>query len=224
MHEKNMCCICSQIAGDESNDLIARTIESRVYLRRVAFESEYFAVIPSLGPLAPGHSLLCPKQHYKSFASLPLIYEEDYNLMKVRLSEVLQSLYGMPVHCFEHGSAKEAIEPLCTVEHAHLHFIPTAVDILECLDKNFGWEPVGGSLLNLHRVSGGLEYLYYEAPDGSQRLAKAEIGTFESQYMRKVFAHALGKGSLWNWREVPAPSETHKAYELIKQSIRASIP
>jgi diadenosine tetraphosphate (Ap4A) HIT family hydrolase len=219
MHEKSMCCICSQIAGDESNDLIAKTLESSVYLRRVAFESEYFAVIPSLGPLALGHSLLCPKQHYKSFASLPHIYEEDYNLMKARLSEVLQSLYGMPVHCFEHGSAKEATEPLCTVDHAHMHFIPAAVDILESLGKNFGWESVDGSLLNLHRVSGGLEYLYYEAPDGRQRLAKAEIGTFESQYMRKVFANALGKESDWNWREVLAPSETHKAYEMIKQSI-----
>ena len=224
MHEKSVCCICSQIAGDENKDLIAKTIGASVYLRRIAFESEYFAVIPSLGPLAPGHSLLCPKQHYKSFASLPLIYEEDYNLMKIRLSEVLQFLYDMPIHCFEHGSAKEATEPLCTVDHAHLHFIPTTVDIWEFLGENFSWEYVDGSLLNLHRVSGGLEYLYYETPDGRHKLAKAERGTFESQYMRKVFANALGKESDWNWREAPAPSETHKTYERIKQSVRSSSP
>ena len=54
------CCLCSQIAGWEENDLISRLLGGDTYVRRVPFESESFALVPSLGPLVPGHTLLCP--------------------------------------------------------------------------------------------------------------------------------------------------------------------
>src|ERR1044072_5888314 len=55
------CCLCSQVAGEKSNDLIARLLQGEPYVRRVMLESGSFAAIPSLGPLARGHTLLCPK-------------------------------------------------------------------------------------------------------------------------------------------------------------------
>src|SRR5438067_4194918 len=114
---KSTCCICSQIVGDATNDLVAQLIDSHNYVRRVPLESESFAVIPSVGPLVSGHVLLCPKRHFRSFAQIPTMLEDEFAAMKKRLSAVLAEAYGRPVHYFEHGSAKKAQQPMCTVEH-----------------------------------------------------------------------------------------------------------
>lgn len=220
MREKN-CCLCSQIDGDRNNDLIATSLGTADYVRRVPFESRHFAVIPSLGPLVPGHTLLCPKQHFKSFASLPVNIDVEYLAVRQQLTEVLTSVYGMPIHCFEHGTAKESEHAVCTVEHAHLHFVPTEVEVWEELGRKFIWEHTDGTISDLERTVQGLEYLFYGSPDGKHKVTKARIGTFESQYIRKVFAKALGRPLAWNWREVSAPHRAHETYETIKRGIKA---
>src|SRR5262245_58804025 len=135
----NRCCICSQILGDATNDLVARLIDPDTYVRRVPVESESFAVIPSVGPLVEGHVLLCPKHHFKSFAQIPTGLEDEFAVMKKQLSRLLAETYGQRVHCFEHGSAKKAQQPMCTVEHAHLHFVPTNAQIWPDIQDRVEW-------------------------------------------------------------------------------------
>src|SRR3954464_12290217 len=114
------CCICSQIEGQPDGDLVARLLPSQPYVRRVLLETDGFAAIPSLGPLTPGHSLLCPKSHTPSFASLDPRLEEELDHARVALSADLGDLYGGEVHVFEHGMSAATGRVLCTVEHAHL--------------------------------------------------------------------------------------------------------
>jgi diadenosine tetraphosphate (Ap4A) HIT family hydrolase len=200
---KSACCICSQICGDATNDLVAQIVDPVRYVRRVPMESESFAVIPSIGPLVDGHVLLCPKHHFKSFAQTPARLEDECIGIKKQLSALLSQTYGLPIHYFEHGSAKKALEPMCTVEHAHIHFVPTDAEIWSDIQHEFEWQPVDKDIANLAEFVGDMEYIWYESPEGFRVVATGIEGTFESQYLRKIFAKAVGLGNMWNWREFP---------------------
>jgi len=74
------------------------------------------------------------------------------------------------------------------------------------------------SLADLRITVAETEYLYYEGPDGIRRVSTLEADrSSESQYLRRVFADTLGVSEKWDWRQVPAPMETHQTYQSIKQ-------
>jgi diadenosine tetraphosphate (Ap4A) HIT family hydrolase len=218
MPNVNDCCLCSQIRGDESNDLINRLLPVAPYVRRVSWESQHFAVIPSLGPLAPGHMLLCPKEHMKNMACLPGAYDNELYAAKRALSEKLSDLFGLPVHLFEHGSPKESARVVCTVDHAHLHFVPAEVEVWEEVRNEVRWLSVAPVPRALRSEAGSREYLYYESPDGRAYVTSSEDSMFESQYMRRAFARAIGNGSEWNWRDNLRAAEVHEAYVSVREA------
>jgi ATP adenylyltransferase len=216
MRDITACCLCSQIAGREENDLISQMLAGDTYIRRIPFESESFALVPSLGPLVPGHTLLCPKAHVRSIACLPDEDTAEYTMIKDRVCRTLASVYGVPVHCFEHGSARRGSRVLCTVEHAHLHLVPAAIEIrsiLETADQS--WQHIDPVLTALRERVGDGEYLYYESPDGQALVAVENEGGFEAQYLRKVFARALGNADNWDWRQNPLPRDVDKTYQAL---------
>lgn len=221
--QSNACCICSQIRGDASNDLLARLVDSDRYVRRVPLESESFAVIPSVGPLVPGHVLLCPRRHFKSFAQMPNGQESEFAITKKRLAEVLAKTFGKPIHCFEHGSAKKAAQPMCTVEHAHLHFVPTEVEVWPTIKADFAWHRIESGIASLSAVVGEMEYILYESPDGRSFVTCGREGTFESQYLRRVFATALGNDG-WNWRKSPRVPMMSLTYAALSREFSGQQP
>src|SRR5262249_2185605 len=147
------CCLCSQIAGDPRNDLIANLLADSPYVRRIMLEDAAFAVMPSLGPLAPGHSLLCPKTHTRSFAALDRRHHEACATMKAALRARLTERYGGEVHVFEHGMARAGGRVVCTVDHAHMHFVPLPRGLDAGLSDQ--WIPFDGSFEALRELSGG---------------------------------------------------------------------
>src|SRR5437868_5006267 len=150
------CCLCSQIDGMAANDLIARLLPDQPYRRRIMLENRSFAVIPSLGPLVSGHSLLCPKAHVTRFAELDPDVYDDFRGIRNALVERLRDLYGNRVHLFEHGAAASGARVLCTVDHAHLHVLPLPDDI-DAVRGN--WATFDGSLGTLKRKVQGREYI-----------------------------------------------------------------
>ena len=220
MRSSRSCCICSQILGRPTDDLITKLLQDTSYIRRVALETKLFAVVPSLGPLVRGHTILCPKDHYRSFAGLPRTYDDEFIQTKEHLTQVLQELYHAPVHYFEHGTDKKGSRILCTVEHAHLHFVPADVSVLQVIQRELQWTSVRPNLDDLRAIVGEDEYLLYEAPDGQRLVVNSTKAGIESQYMRRVFADALGKGALWNWRDFPFAEEANNTYEDIEDHLR----
>jgi len=206
------CCLCSQIRGDAANDLIARMLPDHPYVRRILFESMSFAVIPSLGPLRSGHSLLCPKSHVRSFAQLAPGDEAEYLAMKATLRNALGETYGPDVALFEHGMAQTGDHILCTVDHAHLHFVPVPREFDLGRSGEAGWVVFDGSLAALRELAGTREYIVYESPSGESRILTAENRVLESQYMRRIIAGQLGNAASWNWREAPAPLAAHETW------------
>jgi len=214
------CCLCSQIAGHKENDMISRLLGDTGYVRRVAIESENFAVIPSIGPLVPGHTLLCPKLHVKNMACLQAECTGDYQVFKERLISTLECLFDAPVHCFEHGSAGNSSRIICSVDHAHLHLLPARVDVWESLHEQFHWVSISPSLDELRATTLEREYLYYESPNREAFVTFSESGEFESQYMRRLFAKALGRTQEWNWRENPFPAEVDRSFRILFSASR----
>lgn len=172
------------------------------YARRIMMESASFAVIPSLGPLVRGHSLICPREHLRSFAGLGWHGQAEFREIKARLSERLGQLYGGELTFFEHGMAADGGRILCTVEHAHLHVLPLTSSF--SLDEE-GWIEFDGTLESLKQLSGGREYLCYESSDGVSRILTEPDREIGSQYMRRVIARGLVNAVHWNWREEPNP-------------------
>jgi diadenosine tetraphosphate (Ap4A) HIT family hydrolase len=195
------CCLCSQIAGEPRNDLIARLLPDLPYVRRIMLEDAAFAVMPSLGPLAPGHSLLCPKAHIRSFAALERRQYQAYDRVKAALRERLRVRYAGEIHIFEHGMASTGDRVVCSVDHAHMHFVP----LPKGCDAGLGddWVPFDGSLDTLAQLCGGAEYVVYESPAGTAHILTAGAGGIESQHMRRAIARALGSDAHWNWRTAP---------------------
>ncbi len=220
------CCLCSQIAGEPTNDLIARMLPNQPYVRRVMLETLSFAVLPSLGPLVSGHSLVCPKSHIRSFAHLDSRGYDEFQKLKRSLRLALQRLYKASVHLFEHGMATTGDRILCTVDHAHMHFVPLPQSVHPDAVEHIGWTKFDGSLDGLRQLSGGGEYIFYESPDGDSRLLVPEDGQIESQYMRKLLANSLSRPERWNWRDdpdAPAADETWRSFVAIGDTISAAL-
>lgn len=219
MDNKEKCCICSQINGEKENDLISILLKENEseYKRRIAFENEHFVVIPSLGALVQGHLLICPKSHYRSIAQIDKNLDADYlEILRLTIA-FLNNHYNTGVHLFEHGSAKNSNKIICTVDHAHLHLIPSNVSIEQILFMKYNWIEIGDSLEEFRSVVGNDEYIYYQSPLGKKFIAHNSINGFESQYMRQVFNQAIHGHNNWDWKVDPDPFEADKTFYQIKQ-------
>lgn len=208
------CCLCAQIAGDASGDLLHRILGGGDYERRVLTESEHAVVFPSIGPLAAGHVLVCPKEHRRSTASASAVEFEEINLLGDRIAMALREALGEDVHRFEHGDALAGSEVSCSVEHAHLHLLPSKADPWALLRHEFRWERLAGRT-ELREFAGDLEYLFYETPAG-ECYAFLSQGQVPSQLLRQRFAESMGIAEAWNWRETPRQALIASTYELLE--------
>jgi diadenosine tetraphosphate (Ap4A) HIT family hydrolase len=212
------CCLCSQIEGQPANDLIAAMLPDQPYVRRVMLETNSFAVVPSLGPLVPGHSLLCPRAHLRSFAEVDRDLDGEFLAVKEALRGILARLYDAAVHLFEHGMATDGTRTVCTVDHAHMHFVPLSQSIDAGVVEDGRWIDCDGSLQALRALCGSGEYILYESPDGGSRILRSEAGALESQYMRKLFAKWVGHANEWDWRATPNALLTDEAWRRFVRS------
>jgi len=223
MNIPESCCLCSQIEGDPLGDLIAQLLPDEEYVRRVPVETDNFAVIPSLGALVPGHMLICPKQHIRSFGVLSSELWQEFLWLKDTMASILADRYDAPVHFFEHGSRNIGHKIVCTVDHAHLHCLPGHVDVWPALTEfQWKWVPIA-RLSDIGSVQGKYEYLYYESPQGVAGLCSAlSHEGFPSQILRRVFAQLLNCEERWNWRVIPAADCADMAFHSLVNSVAHS--
>ncbi len=217
------CCeFCMQIAGQREHNALLSLVGSAWAERPVLAERQGAVVMPSIGALATGHVLLCPKEHARSVASVDQGPAVDIEELATEWRRRLAIATGLPIHAFEHGSSSvEGGRVACSVEHAHLHLVPAAVEIRPRLRELLDWTRLEIGTSALRDTADGREYLFYEAPDGERMLATTESG-FDSQLLRIVLAEALGRPESWNWREHPARLKVEKTVSLLETSLVAS--
>jgi hypothetical protein len=138
------------------------------------------------------------------------------------LREALKALYGGTVLLFEHGMAAAGCRIPCSVDHAHLHFVPVPSGVEASLVPALPWRKFDGSIAMLSILAGGDEYLQLETADGVCRIATQGAEGFESQLMRRVIAAEAGSEENWNWRELPKPDAAHATWRHFTLSWRRS--
>jgi len=210
-----VCHLCAQIAGEPAADLIHRLLCPAVYKRAVCLETADFAIIPSIGPLVPGHVLVTPKRHVRSFASLPVWHAGAGEALAAGLAKELGAMYDQPVHMFEHGSARSGNAIACSVEHAHLHVVPTAAQVWPLIQSAGAWRELRADPLST--IVADQEYLLYEHPNGKRFVLLTNENPIASQFMRQAFAWALGTPQLWDWRLYPRSEEILSTLLLVSE-------
>jgi len=167
-------------------------------------ETRNFVVIPSLGALVEGWVLVVPKEHCISLGALRAEFRGEAQEVEERTRAVLRQRYEKPIVAFEHGPSAENHGTGCGVDHAHLHLVPLACDLLSFVEPfvpaSLEWKACNWEDLEQAHVH-GLDYLYLR-PDGKTALM-AVCEDFGSQVFRKAVASFLCMESEFSWREFP---------------------
>lgn len=168
---------------------------------RVLFQSPNFVALPTLGAITEGWVLLVSKKHYLCMGALCDDLFSELDVFRKFVSHVLQDCYGA-IGVFEHGPARPKQAVGCGVDHAHLHMLPTACNLISGVQEVFPdplqWRAVKG----IHDVaafySAGLPYLYVEQPLGEAYATTHS--NFQSQLFRRVIASSIGRAERYDWR------------------------
>lgn len=180
----------------------------------ILYESDNFFVVPSIGQIEiEGYLLLCSKKHFEGVGGSPaaLHSELEETLNHTRL--VLTDNYNSEVLAFEHGPRIGCWRGGGCLDHAHLHLVPIALNLMEPLALRF----LNGLQIKdyyaveridefgrLSEISEKEEssYLFVETNDSKRYITRVSF-TIPSQYLRQIIAHFLKKDDLWNWKRTP---------------------
>lgn len=94
----------------------------------------------------------------------------------------------------------------CSVDHAHLHVVPTSalirdeVDALDASCTISGWRKVKAIWEAEQEHAAGRDYLYLYDSDGSQWVAWTPDAP--SQLFRRAIAHSI-RQPIWDWKADP---------------------
>src|SRR3989338_247834 len=180
----------------------------RQFEERLIAEVDGFYVIATLGQITDGgYVLLFPVEHTPCMGALPNEKAEVSDRLIAKIAFAIVAEYRtklpfgslMPITLFEHGIVGQ------TVKHAHLHFIPTVLDLTPRIRVDFP-----DSVVKELQWAGQLEvsyrnnprpYLYWvtgKAEDVAERVCWNTPAPL--QYLRVIVAEALGRPERANWR------------------------
>jgi hypothetical protein len=158
-------------------------------------------VLPSVGSLVPGWSLVVPKYAARNLTSLSL--EQRQALRPARdFANALSSRFAGEVFEFEHGPAAVGSLTGCGVDHAHLHVAALPFDLVQAVGEAHGGHPIEAETLDpWATIAEGRDYwLVRRARTGEGLLVYPE--TPVSQGIRRIVAASLGLRS-WDYRAFP---------------------
>jgi len=97
-----------------------------------------------------------------------------------------------------------------------MHLLPSSVSVAKALAPYPSCRVPPG-LQGLRSAAGIHEYVFYESPQGNRSLLCAHGGQFESQFLRRVFADAIGRSQDWNWRQAMNPAAVEEIFQRIRK-------
>ena len=154
----------------------------------------------SLGALVEGWVLVVPRHHFLNLGALPDEQIGKFEEFVSGTRDLVATAYNSPVYQFEHGGTTPGSAVGCSVDHAHMHIVPTSLDLLRLAKmhaSHLRWLPVEGPSEARSICSDGESYLYLKQPDGR---SYATVGTeLPSQFFRQIIAKELDLGEPY-WR------------------------
>lgn len=213
------CPICAELNA-ESGTRLSMALGDQEVRNAVLGDSTSFALIPSVGPLALGHSLLVSKAHQSAiFGGLTVAdYDQIQALFAAFSAKVVDRINpSLEILCFEHGAARTFPDrELCSTVHAHLHLVPLADHLVARIMKSVRGESLDSlSPLTLSPIIESLtEYLLVFRLSRRGEISGATIqdaSELVPQFMRRLIADHIGNTN-WNWK-------THSDASLLRQTI-----
>lgn len=183
---------------------------------RILFQTENFYVMVSLGPIVEGYLLIVSKEHIGACLHLPEKYFDEFIQLKEYVRSILTRVYGECLF-YEHGktgscliSGKDHIH----CYHAHMHCIPTTIDLNAIISKELKPQQFVSYRDCLNRMQCTDKYLYVE--DDSLCTYQPEV-PLRKQYLRFKLSEALGVTERWDW-------VNHQNWPLIYETIHTLKP
>jgi diadenosine tetraphosphate (Ap4A) HIT family hydrolase len=166
---------------------------------RIIKKTKNFYVMLSLGPIEGGHMLIITKKHIPSFQSLSEHLVAEFLAIKGVVRKILKEEYGGCIF-FEHNLSSTSITKRDTPHdyHAHLHCVPTDVDILEDIKEVL--TPIRVDNWNSLRDKARRfsESIYYENNSGDMYIFSVNKN-LPKQFLRYLLAKKLGVPKRADW-------------------------
>ena len=161
---------------------------SKVWYDQSLLSTPHFTVLPSVGALVPGWTLVAPKKHFLSMGAIPRQYRLELKDLLGRVTSILQHGFGKTVQ-FEHGPATHKSQIGCGLDHAHIHVVPIDFDLIGAAksDSAIVWSDFGSGLHEIPKQRDD----YLAIADHASSLIGYPNRPI-SQYFRKLIAIRLG--------------------------------
>ncbi len=187
-----------------------------------------FRILSDNAPLVPGHVLIVPDEHAKSFASLEPARLAAASQLVDRLRDAWTDRFTHPALVFEHGTGGHDDHQDCCLDHAHLHLLPSAVRI----DGWFSERSVPllsrvTSLADLAGLAGRDHVFVWGSPAGRPGAVAPEAGWvwdadgLPSQLCRRLIGEGQGDG-IWNWQDRILLASPDEYLDLINANLTAA--
>lgn len=177
--------------------------DSRPAWDTVLFESPNFVALPTVGALVKGWLLIVPRKFHLCYGALDESLFAEFESFKSEVVSAVENCFGQ-VAVFEHGPASKLRSSGCGVDHAHVHVVPTEIDLVQAASKlqdSLNWQEVPSLRSSRSIFTQGVDYLYVEQPIGAGFICCHS--SFPSQLMRRVIANFLGAPERYDWRRHP---------------------
>ena len=201
------CSICAELGSNEDS-LLAQLLAGDGIISAIAQRTNNFAVIPSIGALVPGHSLVVPLSHESNVvvsASAMGLTKELFETVDRHLVTLGQS-FGKTFLIFEHGSTSFG-HSLCSTEHGHLHILPLDQNAIDAVFQKLRKVADLIPFCELEqRAIASQDFIYVGGVDERWSYTPAffmPAKGIPSQYMRRIVAEVIGIES-WNWKTEPS--------------------
>lgn len=175
-------------------------------------EVDGFYIIATLGQITDGgYVLLFPVEHTCCMGALSREQASRMLELATKVCRVLTQEYGLkqsrdslyPVTLFEHGIVGQ------TIKHAHLHFLPTVLDLTPRIRSDFPESQIEqiqyvGHLQSLYRRKLQPYLNWMTGQEGNTEVRVCWDPPAPPQYLRIITAEALGRPERANWRTMDA--------------------
>jgi ATP adenylyltransferase len=207
---RHQCFMCSELHQ-----------ESRELWNEPLLSTEHFVVVPSLGAMLPGWLLIVPREHQLTISECSSQVYEELEELKSETTLLLESTYETGVVEFEHGPNRPNLRVGCSVDHAHLHAVPVAENLLDSAITMFPdiqWQRTNGTAM--FGDVGGRSYLYFSDQSRNEYLSTSN--QLPSQMFRQVIAELIGRPNEWNWRAFPCIDQATETAQIVSKRFKPS--
>lgn len=157
------------------------------------FENDTYLILPSIGPLVAGQTIIVSKQHQLNFFSMDISKRAALSMLIDYSSRVL----GNNILFAEHGSLSEQSGGSC-IDHTHIHVMPGFESYVDVLDNMLPVYLEDFDLEMLHKIDEiDFPYILTFTLSGRGRVYKAYNA--HSQMIRQAIC-TKEKREDWDWK------------------------